>query len=96
MREQIKGCMSQELITFNRIYKELDDVYRIWQINWVCLRAHLTSYMESVRWVMDVCRGTSAGLPACRSRQSIPLFIRWKSRAICYGCREKEEVCISI
>lgn len=28
MREQIKGCMSQELITFNRIYKELDDVYR--------------------------------------------------------------------
>ena len=28
MREQMKGCMSQELITFNRIYKELDDVYR--------------------------------------------------------------------
>lgn len=28
MREQVKGCMSQELITFNRIYKELDDVYR--------------------------------------------------------------------
>lgn len=28
MREQVKGCMSQELITFNRINKELDDVYR--------------------------------------------------------------------
>ena len=28
MREQVKGCMSQGLITFNRIYKELDDVYR--------------------------------------------------------------------
>lgn len=28
MREQINGCMRQELITFNRIYKELNDVYR--------------------------------------------------------------------
>ena len=28
MSEHVKICMSQELITFNRIYKEVNDIYR--------------------------------------------------------------------
>lgn len=63
--------MSSNLREYNRIYKEVNDIYRETAARFGLLTAHLIFYIRSVKLAMDACSVMCAMLLLFQSRRYI-------------------------